>query len=141
MKTLRTLILVPVLALTQCTTTQDGKKAFDPTKAQTVINIVVPHSVAFGVSKEPAARKYLLMVAVAIDTFATGTELAPGELESVLNAADLDLLKTKEARAVVDTVIALYTAYYLDVVEAKLDKHNLVDVLKTLSAAIRKGLK
>lgn len=140
MKTLRMLALVPVMVLTQCITLQDGTKTFDPVKAQLVINIAVPHAVEYGIYKEPKARKYLSTVAVLIDVFATGTDLQPRELELVLDSSDVDLLKTKEARAVVDTVIALYTAYYLDVVEAKLDQHHLVDVLKTLSTAIRKGL-
>lgn len=138
---MRTLLSVILLASTGCKTTP-GAAVFDPVKASNVINITVPSAVRLGVSKEPRATPYLTAVAEAIEVFSKGKVFDVEEFQKLLDdtALGIDALKTPEARAVLDTLSALYTAYYADVVQQKLDKASLIPVLQAISNSIRKGL-
>jgi len=132
--------LVVAVTLVQCTTTPEGKKAFDPVRAVTVVNATVPSAVRIGVSKQPAATKYLRDIALTIDTFADGKDFDPKAFTEALSSVKLDLPSSAEALAVIDIVTALYNASYANVVKDNLDKHELVPLLKAISASIKKGL-
>lgn len=142
MKTIRMIQSVVAFALlTQCTTTSDGTKVFDPVKATAVVNVTVPSAVRIAVSKEPKSVQYFKLVSATIDLLTLGSsELSPDTLQKALADIGPDVLKTVEAQAAIDAVQALYAAFYADVIAQKLSERELINVLRAMSSAIRRGL-
>ena len=132
-------ILASALVLTQCTTT-NGVKAFDPAKASLVVKVTVPPAVKYETAKQPGSVKYIKDVATAIDSFAASKTFDDVKFKAALYDAAGDATANPEVQIVVDTVVALYSSFYADVVEQKLDQSTLTPVLQALSAAIRQGL-
>lgn len=135
----RTLTVLGLCLITQCTTSKEGVNQLDPVKATAVVKATVPSAVRIGISKEPKSERYFLLAATTIDLFAFGNDLAPDALTKALDSIGNEILKTVEARAVVDSVQALYVAFYADIVKQKLDERNLIPVLQAMADAIRKG--
>lgn len=134
------LSLVLVTLLSQCTTNTDGTKTFDVNKAVMVVNISVPSAVRLGVSKEPKAAAYLKDLALVIDTFSSAEDLSPKAFLEAISSVSVGL-KTPEALAVIDMVVALYESTYADVLVARLDEAKLIPFLQAISISIKKGLK
>jgi uncharacterized lipoprotein YajG len=142
MKTLHMITSVVAFSLlTQCTTTQDGTRVFDPVKATAVVNVTVPSAVRIAVSKEPKSVQYFRLVSTTIDLLTLGSsDLSPDTLQKALADIGPEVLKTAEAQAAVDAVQALYSAFYADIVAQKLSEKELNNVLRALSSAILRGL-
>lgn len=123
------------------TTVTNTAKVFDLQTATNSINAVVPAAVKVLVAKEPASKPYLQDAAFAVEIFVNGSDLSPAALKAVLASTGINELKTDEATAITETVLALYQTYFGQVVQDKIAVNpNVVPLLHALSDSIMQGL-
>lgn len=129
------------------TTAPDGStvtntsRVFDLATATNAINNMVPSGVRVLVAREPKSAPYLNDVAVAINTFILGENLTPDNLRKVLDSTGVRELRTEEAVAVTETVLALYQTYFGQAVRDNVSQNvNVVPLLRALANSIDQGL-
>lgn len=150
-------LILPILAVALlaigCTTVKtvttgsDGStvtntvKVFDLQLATNSINNIVPGAVKVLVAKEPKAGVYLLDVAGSINVFILKGNLSPDNLKKVLASTGLKELKTDEALAITETILALYQTYFGQAVQDGVSQNvNVLPILRALSDSIMQGL-
>lgn len=131
-----------------CTTTTtvtngvtNSVTSFDIVKATNAINAALPPVVRLVVAKYPVARPYLTDAAVVFNLVASGADLSPDALNAALKSFGLTALDNPDVQAAIDSAVALYKAYYGDVVTTQLNKvQYLVPILQSIGGAITAGL-
>lgn len=148
------LLLVGILALQPgCKTSEvitknpDGTSVtntvnrFDAQKAVNAITISVPAATRLSVARYPQAKPYLLDAVTVIRGLTSSSKLDPASLHAAIATTRIRELQSDDVQAAIDTVAALYKAYYGDVVEQKLNQvDNLVPILNAIADGIETGL-
>lgn len=143
-KTVWTLLFLLGLAaamlvlLPGCKTTPDSKPIpLDPQRTSQAIRVIITAAVPFAVQKDSNCVPYLRMVQQTLTLACDNNVYDPDLLAEQLKLSSAKELKTPEAQAATQAIVAIYRIYYGDVVSAKL---NQTDWMKPVLKGIIGGL-
>lgn len=148
MKTKITLIGIMAFALMMATgcrtvTNADGSttQQLDPQRTANVIRAIVPPAVKIAEAQKPEVKKYLIDVQVVTCALTSSTNVSPASLKAAVESTGIKEIETPEIEATIQSIYAIYSAYYGDVVAQKLPAQEwCVPVLKAICDGVTEGL-
>ncbi len=109
---------------------------FDAVKTAKVMHQVIPAAVVYANKSVPQYRQYIVDAQVAACALVGSTNVSPASIHAIFEQAGINNIRAPETEGVAATVYGIYSAFYDDLVTARLPQNEIVANMTVLLQAI-----
>src|SRR5690349_7388698 len=106
--------------VTNIVSTTNSVTTIDPVRTSNAIRAIVPPAVKLTITESTNARPIITDIKIVICGLASTTHVSPEDLKIAVDSTGIKSIQTPEIEAAIQTVYAIYSAYYGDVVNERL---------------------